>query len=123
MFLKIILFFLLWNQSKTNPTGNDCLKRGSSNSLQKVSYYIPQCTDLTFGKCSVKSYCAITHNGIHNCLPCSIGKICPGNGYMYSSLSSKQQLSSKYIVSRGIQHNRFLRFKKIGRIVRVGLHP
>ena len=91
MLLKTMLFALLWNQSIC---------------------YIPQCTNLTFGKCSNKSYCGITDTGIHNCLPCSIGKLCPGDGYMYSI----EQLNGKYIVSPS---KRSLKFKKIGKIVKI----
>ena len=73
MFFKAILFALLCHQS-------------ICYSQQLL------CSELTFGKCSIRSYCGIADTGLRTCLPCPVGKLCPGDGYTYPAL----QLNAKH---------------------------
>ena len=95
--------------------------------------YTPQlnCTELTFGKCSVKKYCGITDTGSYNCLPCQTGKLCPGDGYIYLAPQLNEQnlnhntlqqiakiSKGTYIVSSD-PSNRILFRKKLKRLVKI----
>jgi hypothetical protein len=96
------------------------------------SGYAPQtvCSGSTFGKCLPSSYCGVTDTGAYECLPCTAGNLCPGDGYIYTATQLNRQIitinnakyvaNSTYIVSR----NRGLigkKLKRIGKIVKVGL--
>lgn len=117
MLLLVAVFFLLQGQS---------------------SCFSPQtmCNDLTFGKCSIRTYCGKTDTGLHNCLPCPPGKLCPGDGYMYlapqvnnlklnhnSANYITNIKNNSYIVSSDPSNRVLIRkkLKKIGKIVKVGL--
>ena len=117
MLLLVAVFFLLYGQS---------------------SCFSPQakCYDLTFGKCSTRTYCGKTDTGLHACLPCPSGKLCPGDGYTYlapqvNGLKINHNTAryitniknNSYIVSsnRILIRKKLKKLKKIVKIVKVGL--
>jgi len=114
MLLLVAVFFLLQGQS---------------------SCFTPQptCYDLTFGKCSIRTYCGKTDTGLYTCLPCPTGKLCPGDGHMYLAPQVNNiklnHNNAKYITNINnnsyiVSSNRVLirkKLKRIGKIVKVGL--
>ena len=104
MFFKTIFYLLLCHQS--------------------ICYIPPAlCSNLSFGKCSNGDFCGITDTGDYACLPCPANSVCPGDGYIYSNGQLNQNAirlpksNGSYIVNgRSLK-----RFRKIGKIIRVGL--
>ena len=104
MFFKTIFYLLLCHQSIC---------------------YIPSglCSNLSFGKCSNGDFCGITNTGDYACLPCPANSLCPGDGYIYSaSQLNKNMINLPNTNGSYIVNGRSLkRFRKIGKIIRVGL--
>jgi hypothetical protein len=104
MFFKTIFYLLLCHQS--------------------ICYIPPSlCSNLSFGKCSNGDFCGITNNGDYACLPCPANSLCPGDGYIYfASQLNKNMISLPKSNGSYIVNGRSLkRFRKIGKIIRVGL--
>lgn len=111
MFYRFLFFALLCLPS------SDCSKQ-------------KDCFGSTFGKCLPRSYCGVMDTGTYECLPCTAGNLCPGDGYIYTATQLNRQTitlnNAKYVANTTyiVSRNRSLlrkKLKKIGKIVKVGL--